>query len=144
MATCPHNKRPVQQAIKQWSLSLRFANSYGLCKYQLASEGCVDVSERRYACTWTEESSRLRACKRVTPCQNKSLHSDHCPQGRRNRLQGYLWVCTSYPCRSALALSLLEDSGPSADTYFELMKILQNPVFHIPHIVHLLRKRALG
>ena len=31
------------------------------CKYQVASEGHVHVSGRRYACTSTEESSRLRA-----------------------------------------------------------------------------------
>ena len=61
MATCPRNVRPVQQAIEQSSLSRRFANSYGLCKYQVANEGCVDVSGGRYACTSTEKSSRLRA-----------------------------------------------------------------------------------
>ena len=42
-------------------LARRFANSYGLCKYQVANERCVDVSGRRYACTSTEESSSLRA-----------------------------------------------------------------------------------
>ena len=61
MATCPRNMRPVHQAIEQSSLSRCFANSYGLCKYQVANEGCVDVSGRRYACTSTEENSRLRA-----------------------------------------------------------------------------------
>ena len=30
-------------------------------KYQVANEGCVGVSGRRYACMSTEESSRLRA-----------------------------------------------------------------------------------
>ena len=43
------------------SLPRHFANSYGLCKYQVANEGRVDVSGRRYACTSTEESSSLRA-----------------------------------------------------------------------------------
>ena len=33
----------------------------GLCKYQVTNKGLVDVSGRRYACTSTEESSRLRA-----------------------------------------------------------------------------------
>ena len=64
MATCPPNTRPVPQAIELWSLARRFANSYGLWKYQGANEGCVDVSGRRYACTSTEESSRLRASGR--------------------------------------------------------------------------------
>ena len=49
---------PSDRTVK---LSRRFANSCGLCKYQVANEGCVDVSGRRYACTSTEESSRLRA-----------------------------------------------------------------------------------
>ena len=38
-------------------LSRRFANSYRLCKYQVANEGCVDVSGRSYACTSTEEKT---------------------------------------------------------------------------------------
>ena len=84
---------------------------------QVASEGYVDASGRRYACMLTEESSRLRASASLRVKILKCLHSDHCPQGRRNRLQGYLWVCTSYPRRSPLALSLLEDSGLNADTY---------------------------
>ena len=42
-------------------LSRRFANNYGLCKYQVTNEGCVDVSGKRYACTSTEKSSSLRA-----------------------------------------------------------------------------------
>ena len=50
--------QPVQQVI---GLPRCFANSYGLCKYQVPNEGCVDVSGRRYACTSTEESSRLKA-----------------------------------------------------------------------------------
>ena len=29
-------------------------------------------------------------------------------------------ICTSYLSRSALALRLLDDSGPSADTYFDM------------------------
>ena len=49
---------PIQRIVK---LPRRFANSYGLCKYQVTNEGCVNVSGRRYACTSTEESSSLRA-----------------------------------------------------------------------------------
>ena len=57
MATC------VQYSKRSNCISLprRFANSYGLRKYQVANEGHVDVSGRCYACTLTEESSRLRA-----------------------------------------------------------------------------------
>ena len=64
VATCPHNMRPIKQAIEQSSLPRHFANGYGLRKYQVANEGCIDVSGRRYACTSTEElgqSNRLRA-----------------------------------------------------------------------------------
>ena len=43
------------------SLPRHFANSYGLCRYHVANKGCVDISGRCYACTLTEESSRLRA-----------------------------------------------------------------------------------
>ena len=53
---------PTQYAASTKSdRTVKFANSYRLCKYQVANEGCVDVSGRRYACTSTEESSRLRA-----------------------------------------------------------------------------------
>ena len=34
MEMCPHKLQPVQQAIKQQNFPRRFANSYGLCKYQ--------------------------------------------------------------------------------------------------------------
>ena len=56
-ATCPHNMQPVQQAIKQLSVPRRFANSYGLRKYQVANKGCVEVSGRHYVCTSTEEAA---------------------------------------------------------------------------------------
>ena len=51
-------RTPSNQTV---SLPRHFPNSYRNCKYPVANEGCVDVSERRYACTSTEESSRLRA-----------------------------------------------------------------------------------
>ena len=52
---------PAQQVIEQQGLPRRFANSYGLRKYQVANEGCVDASGKHCACMSTEESSRLRA-----------------------------------------------------------------------------------
>ena len=109
--------RPVQQAIKQQSLPRRFANRYGLRKYQVANEVCIDVSGRRYACTSTEQSSRLRASAslHVSNC----LHSDHCLQeGSEPGLNG---VYNLYTPTSSLAicLSVLEHSGPSAETCFD-------------------------
>ena len=51
---------PTQYAVSTaGDRTVKFANSYGLCKY--ANEGSVDVSGKRYACMSTEESSRLRA-----------------------------------------------------------------------------------
>ena len=87
--------RPVQQAIEQWR---RFANN------QVASEGRVDVSGRRYACTSTEESSRLRA--------SASQVSALGPESGLNGLDN-LYIPTS---SLAICFSVLEDSGPSAET----------------------------
>ena len=69
-------------------LPRRFANSYRLHKYQVANEGFVDVSGRRYACTLTEElSSRLKPSALL--CVKTSLHT-RTTILKRKRLQGYL------------------------------------------------------
>ena len=64
----------------------RFANSYGLCKYQVANEGCVDASGRRYACTSTEESSSLRASAslrvKTSLCTRATILKDEETDGR--------------------------------------------------------------
>ena len=57
-ARVPGLVTPLDRTVK---FAYAFANSYGLCKYQVASEEGVDVSGRRYACTSTEKSSWLRA-----------------------------------------------------------------------------------
>ena len=66
----------------------RFANSYRLCKYQVANERCVDVSGRRYACTSTEESSSLKASAsgsglgtRLTSCSFSVTHMENLSWG---------------------------------------------------------------
>ena len=63
-ATCPHNMQPVQQAIKQLSLPTRFANSYGLRKYQVANEGCVEVEGVMRVCQLRKQQDEG---KRITP-----------------------------------------------------------------------------
>ena len=56
--------------------------------------------------------------KRVALCQNKCLHWDHCPQGGSE--PGLNGVDNVYIPTSSLAIcfSVLEDSGPSAETCF--------------------------
>ena len=68
MATWPRNIRPVQQAIEQSSLSRHFANSYGLCKHQVANEGYVDVSGRHYVYVYIDWRKEQAEGKRVAPC----------------------------------------------------------------------------
>ena len=96
----------------------RFTNSYGLCKYQVANERCVDVSGRRYACTSTEESQQPEG-KRFAPCQNKSLHSGYHPQGGSepglNGLDNF-YIPTS---NLVICFFVLEDSSPSAEICFD-------------------------
>ena len=56
------------------------------------------------------------AGKRVAPCQNKFLPSDHCPQGSSElRLDGVdnLYIPTS---SLAICFYVLDDSGPSVET----------------------------
>ena len=64
--------------------------------------------------------SRLSKGKRVTPCLNKCLHSDHCLQGSSELgLNGLdnLYI----PTRSlAICFFVLDGSGPSAETCLDM------------------------
>ena len=63
--------------------------------------------------------SEYRGPQKPAPCQNKCLHSNHCPQGGSE--PGLNSVNKLYRPTSSLAIcfSVLEDSGPSAETCFD-------------------------
>ena len=62
------------------------ATDFTSTKSQVANEGCIDVSGRRYACTSTEESSRLRASTslrvKVSVCTRATTLKDGETDGR--------------------------------------------------------------
>ena len=67
-----------------------------------------------HACTSTEESSRLRASASLRLCTRTTIFKDGETDGKAT----CRYVQVIYAVQP-LALSLLEDSGPNADTYFD-------------------------
>ena len=82
------------------------------------NDGSVDVSGRHSACTSTEESSRLRASMslrvKISVCTRTTILQG----GSELGLNGVdnLYIPTS---SLVICFSILEDSGASADTYFD-------------------------
>ena len=71
-------------------------------------------------CVYVDWGKRQAEGKRVAPCQNNCLHSNHCPQGGSElglNGVGYLYITTS---SLAICFSIPKDSCLSADTYFDM------------------------